>query len=360
MITKIDWYILKKFFITFFFCMFIMTTLAVAIDISEKTDDFVKSGMSSRQIFMRYYIGFIPWIWGMLYPLFVFIAVIFFTSKMAARSEVIAILASGTSYNRWLRPYLLGGLFFAIILFFAARYVLPKGNSIRSRFQSTYIDHNNSGISFNNVYRRVDSISYMGMRNYDTSTLTAYSFFMDKVMDHEVIYNLRAERIYWDTSVNKWKLVSVIERHISQMDERISRIQEMHIDLNIKPEELRKDEYLKDNLTTPELASFIENEEMRATEGLNPLKVELHRRVATPFTVLLLTLIGAVIAGRRTRGGSGLHMAIGIIIAAVFIVSDKFSTTFSIKGDLPPLLAAWLPNIFFSFVAIYLYRKAPK
>jgi lipopolysaccharide export system permease protein len=360
MITKIDWYILKKFFITFFFCMFIMTTLAVAIDISEKTDDFVKSGMTSRQIFMRYYIGFIPWIWGMLYPLFVFIAVIFFTSKMAARSEVIAILASGTSYNRWLRPYLLGGLFFAIVLFFAARYVLPKGNSIRSRFQSTYIDHNNAGISFNNVYRRVDSISYMGMRNYDTSSQTANAFFMEKVVDHEVIYNLRAERIFWDTSVNKWKLVSIIERHIGNMDERISRIQEMHIDLNIKPEELRKDEYLKDNLTTPELASFIENEEMRATEGLNPLKVELYRRVATPFTVLLLTLIGAVIAGRRTRGGSGLHMAIGIIIAAVFIVSDKFSTTFSIKGDLPPILAAWLPNLFFSFVAIYLYRKAPK
>ena len=139
MITKLDWYILKKFFVTFFFCMLIMTTLAVAIDISEKTDDFVKSGLTTKQIFFNYYIGFIPFIWGMLYPLFVFIAVIFFTSKMALRSEVIAILASGTSYNRWLRPYLVGGLLFAAGLFFSARYMLPRANEIRSRFKSTKI-----------------------------------------------------------------------------------------------------------------------------------------------------------------------------------------------------------------------------
>src|SRR3954469_19743768 len=136
MITKIDWYILKKFLVTFFSCMFIMTTLAVAIDISEKTDDFVKSGLTTRQIFTEYYIGFIPFIWGMLYPLFVFIAVIFFTSKMALKSEVIAILASGTTYNRWLRPYLIGGFVFAVVLWFANAYMLPRATEIRSNFQS--------------------------------------------------------------------------------------------------------------------------------------------------------------------------------------------------------------------------------
>src|SRR5688572_23384839 len=351
MIKKIDWYIIKKFLVTFFFCMFIMTTLAVAVDISEKTDDFVKSGLSTKKIFLNYYIGFIPWIWGMLYPLFVFIAVIFFTSKMALRSEVIAILANGVSYNRWLRPYLLAGLFFAVILFFAARFVLPKGNGIRSRFQSTYIDNSSQTGVFNNVYRRVDSVTYMGMKNYDTARLAAGNFFMEKVKNNKVIYNLRAQRIEWDKSVNKWRLSAVVIRNIDSMGERISKQDVMHMDLNIKPYELRKDEYLKDNLTTPELADYIKNEEMRASEGLNPLKVEMYRRVATPFTVLLLTLIGAVIAGRKTRGGSGLHLAIGIIIAAVFIVSDKFSTTFSVKGNLPPILAAWIPNIFFSFVA---------
>ena len=365
MITKLDWYILRKFLTTFFFCMLIMTTLAVAIDISEKTDDFVKSGLTSKQIFWDYYIGFIPFIWGMLYPLFVFIAVIFFTSKMALRSEVIAILASGTTYNRWLRPYIIGGLFFAIGLFFAARYMLPRANEIRSRFQSTYIDYNspstNSGSECRDCfYRRIDSITYIGMKNYDTATKAAGSFFMEKVRNNKVFYNLRAQRIEWDTAQKNWKLTAAVERTIDSMQEQVREISTMNIDLKLQPKELQKDVYLKDNLTSPELAAYIETEELRASEGLNPLKVELYRRTATPFTVLLLTVIGAVIAGRKSRGGSGLHMAIGIVIAAIFIVSDRFSTTFSVKGNLPPLLAAWIPNVVFSFVAYYLYKKAPK
>jgi lipopolysaccharide export system permease protein len=365
MITKLDWYILKKFLITFFFCMIIMTTLAVAIDISEKTDDFVKSGLTTKEIFYNYYIGFIPFIWGMLYPLFVFIAVIFFTSKMALKSEVIAILASGVTYNRWLRPYLIGGLFFAAGLFFSARYMLPRANEIRSRFQTTYIDYNgpsgNTGTGcWNCIYRRIDSVTYIGIKSYDTATKAAGNFFMEKVHNNKVFYNLRAQRIEWDTAKKNWKLTVVVERTIDSLRESIREIPSMNIDLKLQPKELQKDNYLKDNLTTPELASYIHTEEMRASEGLNPLKVELYRRTATPFTVLLLTLIGAVIAGRKTRGGSGLHMAIGIIIAAIFIVSDRFSTTFSVKGDLPPILAAWIPNLVFSFVALYLYRKAPK
>lgn len=363
--TKLDWYILKKFLSTFFFCMIIMTTLAVAVDISEKTDDFVKSGLTTSQIFWDYYIGFIPFIWGMLYPLFVFIAVIFFTSKMALRSEVIAILASGTTYNRWLRPYIIGGLFFAAGLFFSARYMLPRANEIRSRFQATYIDYNGPSATtgtgcWNCIYRRIDSVTYIGIRNYDTATKSANSFFMDKVRNNKLFYNLRAQRIEWDTAQKNWKLTTVVERTIDSLHESVRQIPSMNINLRLQPKELQKDNYLKDNLTTPELAAYIQTEEMRAAEGLNPLKVELYRRTATAFTVLLLTLIGAILAGRKSRGGSGLHLAIGIVIAAIFIIADRFSTTFSVKGDWPPLLAAWIPNIVFSFVAFYLYKKAPK
>jgi len=151
-----------------------------------------------------------------------------------------------------------------------------------------------------------------------------------------------------------------LERKVDSAKEIVKQIPEMNMNLNVKPDDLRKDEFIKDKLTTPELVRYIKMEELRGTEGLNTLKVEYHRRSATPATVLLLTLIGAIVAGRKTRGGSGLHLAIGIMIAAVFILSDRFSTVFSIKGDLPPLLAAWIPNIVFSFVAYYLYRQAPK
>jgi lipopolysaccharide export system permease protein len=144
------------------------------------------------------------------------------------------------------------------------------------------------------------------------------------------------------------------------MKETVRQVASMNLDLHLKPKDLKKDDYLKDKLSTPDLVEYIRTEEIRASEGLNPLKVEWYRRTATPFTVLLLTMIGVIMAGRKSRGGSGLHLAIGIIIAAVFIVSDRFSTTFAVKGNFPPLLAAWIPNLVFTGVAFYLYRKAPK
>src|SRR5919205_2195908 len=164
MITKLDWYILKKFFTTFIFCMLLFTVIAVAVDSSEKTDDFVRTGLSTSQIIKLYYVGFVPYIWGLLYPLFVFIAVIFFTSKMALRSEVIAILASGVTFNRWLRPYLIGGVVFATVLWLANAYAIPKANDIRSSFQVNYIDRSDPNARFGSqasYYMRVDANTYV-------------------------------------------------------------------------------------------------------------------------------------------------------------------------------------------------------
>lgn len=365
MITKIDWYILKKFFTTFIFCMLLFTVIAVAVDSSEKTDDFLKTGLSTTQIIREYYFGFIPHIWGLLYPLFVFIAVIFFTSKMALRSEVIAILASGTSFNRWLRPYLIGGVFFALGLWFASRYGIPKANIIRGDFQTKYSDSPNSDAPgstncWNCFYLRISADTYVGIKNYDTATKSSGTFFLNRIKNNKIYYNLRADRIQWDTLKKNWKLINVLERKVDTASEVLKQIPVMNMNMNFKPEELRKDEFLKDKLTTPELAKYIKMEELRGAEGLNTLKVERYRRTATPATVILLTLIGAVVASRKTRGGSGLHLATGIMIAAIFIISDRFSTVFSTKGDFPPVLAAWMPNIIFSFVAFYLYRRAPK
>jgi lipopolysaccharide export system permease protein len=359
---KIDWYILKKFLVTFFFCMFLFTLIAIAIDSSEKTDDFVRSGLSSKQIITQYYFGFIPYIWGLLFPLFVFIAVIFFTSRMASRSEIIAILASGTSYNRFLRPYILGGILLAAILWYATQYIIPRAQEIRSNFQTVYIDRYGPKIYLGKsaIYKRADSNTYVGFRYYDTTSKTATGFFMDRVKDDKVVYNLRAENLIWDTAKKDWKLINVTERVINGLQETIHTQLEKHLNLNIQPRDLRDDEYIKDKLSTPDLRHYIRMEELRGSEGLNTLKVELYRRTATPFTVLLLTMIGAVISSRRMRGGSGLHLAIGIIIAVLFILTDRFSTVFSTKGNFPPFIAAWVPNIIFGSVAYMLYKRTPK
>ena len=363
---KIDWYILKNFLVTFVFCMLLFMVVAVAVDTSEKADDFVKTGLSTYDIITQYYFGFVPFIWGLLFPLFVFISVIFFTSRMASRSEIIAILASGTSYNRMLRPYLVGGILLGLVLWFGNRYLIPKANGIRSTFQTNYFDKHdptkNQQLSDcrNCYYRRIDSITYIGIKNYDTASKSGTAFFLDRVKNNKVVYNVRSNFIQWNDSLRKWRLQNAVERTVDSMGEVTKTLDTLVLNIGLRPEELRRDEYLKDKLTTPELVRFIQKEEARGTEGLSALKVERYRRTATPFAVLLLTIIGAVLASRKTRGGSGRHLAIGIITAALFIMSDRFSTVFATKSNFPPLLAAWVPNIIFTVVAFLMYKRAPK
>lgn len=359
---KLDWYILKKFLVTFFFCMMLFMVVAVAVDSSEKADDFVQSGLSSWQIIRQYYFGFVPHIWGLLFPLFVFIAVIFFTSKMATRSEIIAILASGTTYNRMLRPYFIGGAFLGLILWFGNRYVIPKANAIRTSFQANYIDKNDRSKQDNRThyYRRIDPQTYVGVKNFNQTNKTGSPFFLDRVKNDRIVYNIRASSIQWDSTIKKWKLMNAVERTVDSMGERTKNHMNLTLNISLRPEELRHDDYMKDKMSTPQLVSYINQEKLRGSEGLSSYQVERYRRTATPFSVLLLSLIGVVIASRKTRGGSGMHLAIGIITAALFIMSDRFSTVFATKSNLHPLLAAWIPNIVFSMVAFYMYRKTPK
>jgi lipopolysaccharide export system permease protein len=365
-VQRIDWYILKNFLVTFFFCMLLFTLVAVAVDSSEHADDFVRAKFSTREIIEKYYLGFVPYIWSLLFPLFVFIAVIFFTSRLAARSEIIAILASGTPYTRFLRPYWVGGILLASLLWVGSRYWIPKANIIRAEFQSKYIDQNDPTRNVfttncaNCFYRRIDTNTFVGIRDYDTATRTARGFFMERVKGTRVYYNLRGETMTWDTALTKWKLYRVVERKVDSIGERIAYLDTMVLSIPLKPAELRRDEYLKDKLTTPELKALIRREKQRGTEGLSASQVEWYRRTATPVSVVLLTLIGVVVASRKTRGGSGVHLAIGIVIASLYIMSDRFSTVFAVKGSLPPILAAWLPNVVFGGVAYWMYRRTPK
>jgi lipopolysaccharide export system permease protein len=360
----LDWYIFKKFMVTFLFTILTITVIAVVIDTSEKTDDFVKSGLSFTGIITKYYFGFIPFIISMIFPLIVFIAVIFFTSKMAARSETIAILAAGIPYNRFLRPYMFGAVLLATVMALANAYVIPRSMEIKSNFMSEYVDKNSSYYAGQNpnrdYYFRADTNSFVGMKYYDTLNKAASSFFLEKIRGNKVYYNLRSDYIRWDTATRKWRVENAIERKIDGLKETVVKHPFLILDINMQPGELRRDEYMKDKLTSPELYRFIQREEGRGTEGLNTYKVEFYRRLATPVSVIILTLMGVFVAARKTRGGSGLHMAFGIVTAAAFVIMDKFSTVFSTKGEFPPLLAAWLPNILFVVVAWWLYKNAPK
>jgi len=363
-VKKLDWYILKKFLRVFFFSIFLFAVISVVVDVSEKTDNFVKSGLSAGEIFTHYYIGFIPHIIALLFPLFVFIAVIFFTSKMAGQTEIVAILASGTTYNRWLRPYWIGGALLGLLLWVSNQWIVPKANNIRGDFEAAFVDkhstYNALLTTSTDIYFRIDSFTYAGIYGYDTANNRGSGFFSYKVAKGKVIHNLRAENIIWDTATKAWRLTEVVERKVMDNKEVVTYTTELKKKYPFKPVDIKKDKYTKDKLTTLQLINQIKLEELRGSEGLNELKIERYRRDATPITVLLLTLIGAIIAGRKLRGGSGSHLAVGFVIAALFIITDRFSTIFSTKGNLPPLLAAWIPNLIFIWVVYYLYKKAPK
>lgn len=362
---KIDKYIITKFLSTFFFCLILLTVIVVVVDISEKTDDFVRSKLSTWQIITDYYIGFVPRLDAMLFPLFVFIAVIFFTSKMAGRSEVIAILSSGVSYRRFMLPFVIGGLILSAILWGGYQYVVPRANRIWGDFEKKYVNINQGALNTNtsykqHVYFRLDANSYVGIRGYDTISKSGVGFFIQRFKDNQLVYNLRSNSFNWDTATNKWNLAGVTERYFQEKTETVKKREKLQMNYNFKPIDLRKDEYLKDQMPTPELDRFIALEKMRQSESLNTLLVERYNRDANPFSVLILTIIGVSIASRKVRGGSGMHLAIGIVLCVLYILFSRISVVFATKGSFSPWLAAWIPNIIYSFIAFYVYKRAPK
>ncbi len=273
----LDWYILKKFFVTFLFTILALTVIAVVIDSSEKADDFVRSGLTTSQIIDKYYKGFIPFIISMIFPLMVFIAVIFFTAKLAAKSEIVAILANGIRFNRFLRPYFVGGVLLALVLAYCNAFVFPRGNAIRSEFQINYIDRNSSyspGPS-NNVtfYLKSDPTTYVAIRGYDTAAKISNGFFMNKIRGNQVYYNLRSDYIRWDTAKHNWIIQNAIERTIDGIHETVKQIPSMVLKMNITPRDLRRDEYLKDKLSSPDLREFIRSwKNSGAPKGSTPTR----------------------------------------------------------------------------------------
>lgn len=360
---KIDRYILKNFLSTFFFCILLLTVIVVVIDISEKTDDFVNSKLPAWRIFTDYYAAFIPRIDAMLFPLFTFIAVIFFTSKMAERTEVVAILSSGVSLRRFLLGYWVGSFFLALILWVTYHTVLPKANAKWSDFEAKYVAGNldyTKSYTGRNFYFRVDSHSYAGLRYFDTVSRSGTGFFIQKILNNRLVYNLRSDNINWDTSAKKWKLTGVTERRFDGDKEIIKRSPSMVVQYNFKPRDLRRDDFLKDRMGTKELDEYIAIQKLRGAESLSELMVERYNRDAIPVSIIILTIIGAVLSSKKVRGGSGFHLAMGVILSVVYVLFSRLSVVFATKGSFPPLLAAWVPNIIFGVLAYYLYKRAAR
>lgn len=357
---KIDWYIFRKFVGTFIYSLMILLVISVVIDITEKIDDFMTHDLSFWFVLTQYYIGFIPHIAALLFPLFIFISVIFFTSKLAYKTEIIAILSSGVSFRRFLRPYWVGAILFSGILWAANRWVVPVANRIRTTFENKYVSAPKTAEALKNKTLRIDSVSYITFDYYDPNYKTGSDFTLQRIDAQKVEYKLRAERVAWDSVAGSWKLEYVTERTINGLRENLTSKMDTVIKIPLHPSELIEEKNRQEAMTTDELNRYLEREELRGAEGLNVYYVEKYRRTSAAVAVIILVLIGAIISSRKVRGGSGLHLAIGIVISASYILFMQFSTVFATKADLNPLLAAWIPNFLFGGLAFWLYLRAPK
>ncbi|MGN5954733.1 LptF/LptG family permease [Sphingobacterium lactis] len=357
----IDRYIIKKYLSTFVFTVAIFCVVIVIFDISEKIDDFNKYKAPMSKVFLQYYaLGSLPFFINMLTPLFNFIAVIFFTSKMADQTEIVPILSGGMSFNRMLRPYLLcSGLICAMTLV-SNVYVIPFTNKVKVDFENVYVKPNKVSNTSSSTHMQIDSNTYVYMGSFDTKAKVGYNFSLEKFDGNRMTEKLMAERITWDSTQNKWSIHSYTNRHIYGLKERMDSGEKRDTTLDMAPQDFDVYENVFTTMSQKELESRISKEEIRGTGMMNELLLEKYKRIINPFSAFILTIIGVSLSSKKVRGGIGLSLGLGIALSCIYIVLERFSSMFSIKGGLDPLISVLIPNVIFLFISFYLLKKAPK
>lgn len=359
-LKTIDLYIIRKFLGTFFFSILIILSIAVVFDFSEKIDDFIENGAPFREIIFDYYLNFIPYFAVLFSALFTFISVIYFTSKMAYNTEIIAILSNGVSFSRLLFPYMLSATIIAMFAFFLSNYVIPDANKIKLDFEEKYI--HSRPVSFNrkDIHRQIRPGVFIYMESFSNISLTGYNFSMEKFEEGKLVSKLLADQIYWDSTKNKWTIRRYYIRDIEGLQEKITEGNTIDTTINMHPSDFTRRLNVVESMSLKELNEFIKVSRMQGEVNVIAYQIEKYKRVAYPFSTFILTLIGVAVSSRKVRGGIGVQLGAGLVISFSYILFMQFSSQFSIGGSLPPLLAVWIPNIIFAGVALVLYKMAPK
>lgn len=360
MLKKFDKYIIKKYLSTFFFTTLMFTIIALVIDFSERIQDFIEKPITLHQIIFDYYLNFIPWINGLLWPLFSLIAVIFFTSRLAKNSEIIATLAAGTSYLRIIRPYMIAATILAVVLLIGNHYVIPKGNKTFKAFENKYIYTSNERIKSENIHLFIAPDTKIFLRSYRKRDTSGTTFRLEKFKDNQLVYMLKAGQLKWLEPPNKWQLKNYEIRTFEGDKESLvlGRGQTIDTAIQLYPRDFVRFTNQREMMTTKEMVEFIQYEQQKGLDTARSFKAELHRRSAEPVTIIILSLIGCAIASRKVRGGMGLHLALGVLVGALYIIMSKFSITFATNLDLSAAVAMWLPNVVFGLLALFLVIRA--
>jgi lipopolysaccharide export system permease protein len=354
-LKKLDWYIIRKFIATFFFAILILAIIACVIDYSEKLQSFNKNKAPWASIF-NYYKNFVPHISALLYPLFIFIATIFFTSKLAYKTEIVAMLATGMSFNRFLRPYFIGAGLLGALALLSNHWIVPVANKSRLEFEDRYV-HEKIMSSDRNVHMQLTPELLIYIESYDYASNNGYHFTAEKIKGTMLLEKLMADHVTYDSAKKMWKMYQVYIRTNDSVKEGLQMIPEIYAEYPFTPKDLRENADVKEALTTPQLDRYIARQQLHGNDNLNIYFVEKHRRTAQPFAGFILSIIGACIASRKIRGGSGFHLALGIAISAVYMLCLQFTTTFSTKSGMDPLIAVWIPNMVAAIAAVFVYRR---
>ena len=359
-IKKLDVYIAKKFILTFFVALLLIIGIVIIFDISEKIDYFVKNEAPLRAIIFDYYLNFIPYFVNMFSPLFVFITVIFFTSRMAANSEIIAIMAGGVSYNRMMVPYMASALFIALLSLGLNLYVIPRSNATRVEFESKYVKRHND-FDLQDIHYQISPGQFVYIQSFSRWNNTAYRFTMEDIKDNRLVRKVSAETAVWDSTMDGWHLRRVFVRNYSEgLEDRVEFAPQVDTVIALKIKDLFNNEKTVEALTIKQLNELIATQNLRGDANVMYAQIEKHRRWALPFSALVLTIIGVTLSAKKRRGGIGWNIGIGIALAFSYILFLRFSEMFVYTNTLPPGIALWIPNLLYAIIAAALYRYSPK
>lgn len=360
--SKLDTYLISKFLGTYFFSIILIISIAVVFDINENIDKFLSRNASIHDIFIDYYLNFIPYYSNLFSQLFVFISVIFFTTKLAENSEIIAMMSTGMSFGRIVRPYMVAATIICILSLFLGSYIIPQGNVKRVKFENTY-KRRNVPTYATNVLLEVDTgvIAYIG--RYENSLKTGYEFTLDKFENKKLVSHLQAMSIQYDSlseAPYHWILSSYQLRKFQGMRELISNGYRKDTVIKMEPQDFLITNGQQETMTTPELSSYISRQKQRGFANIKEFEVEYWKRGSSAFATFILTIIGVSISARKRKNGMGIALGIGLALTLAYILFQTISSTFAINANMHPALAAWLPNIVFAFIAFYFYKKAPR
>ncbi|MDR0422924.1 MAG: LptF/LptG family permease [Proteiniphilum sp.] len=357
-LKRLDRYIIKKFLGTYIFMIVLIISIAVVFDINEKIDKFMTNNASLHAIIFDYYLNFIPYYTNLFSPLFVFLAVIFFTSKMANNSEIIAILSNGIGFRRLMKPYMISALVIAIFSYVFGSHLIPPANATRISFEETYVDPRKKVTGDRDIQFRVGPQTIVYFENFDMNSKTGYSFSMDHFDSLQLTSRLTARSIHYDSAYH-WTISGYQIRRFEGLKETITKGESIDTVIQIVPNDFIIATTDQQMMTSPQLRRYVRSQKERGMGNIQAFQIEYHSRIASVFSAFILTLIGAAISARKAKGGMGLNIGVGLLLSMAYILFMTVSSSFAVKGGMSPFIAAWIPNVIFTGIALFLYGRAP-